>query len=881
MREMLVTAVGADRPLEPLGRTQRLARLYLVLSRTNRAIERAADDEALLGAACQTIIEVGGFLMSWVGLIDRQTRRVVPVACFGHDAGYLDFVQIQIEGVRSEGPTGQAIRQERTIVCDDIASDSRMEPWREQALLRGYRSSVGLPLYKRGVLCGVLTVYADLPGRFDDAEIELLEELARDVSFGLATIEEVQERRRAQQELVESERRFRATVETLLDPFVILSAVRDQAGRIVDFVYEFANEAACIANRTSREDLLGRPLLGLLPAHESSGLIALYAHTVESGEPLILDDLDYVDSWGGERLEKVFEVRASKLGDGLAYTWRDVTERRQAVRRRAEELEQRVRERTSELDIARRRAIELGALSTAMLEIDEPIGVGRRLLESARLAGAVDGIVGLADGNTDDLTVLASFGMDEASVARIAASPALSRTLIREAAQSGVPLVIENVSEFRRRFGQLESVVGERHDRARVAIALRKGDKTFGGLALGFEPRSFGTEDLAFLMSLANSAALALERLGSAQAERDARGMLEAVVAQMPVGVTVVSRDGGILYRNRALDSILRGIDPALTSATRADGSACIPDGIPAARSLATGEVVVAEEMAVVRDDGTSAVISQTSAPIYVATGEVAGAVVVTLDETERRELEQVRDAFLGVLSHELRTPVTTIYGSAKLMVARGERMAPAARQDLAGDIVAEAERLARMVDDLLVLARAERGADMTVRDAALVQHRLRGVSSILAAAWPERSFTCEIPEHVPPVVGDEAYLEHVFLNLLGNAAKYGRHEIVARVRVGPDVVEVSVLDDGPGVEPAEQDRIFELFARAKSTSSLPGAGIGLFAARRLVEAMGGRLTIANRAEGGAEFTATLLQYRDPDEFDLDEPEEAEGPAPE
>ncbi len=796
------------------------------------------------------------------------------------DAGYLDFVQVHTEGARSEGPTGQAIRQERTTVCEDIATDPRMEPWREQALRRGYRSSVGLPIYKHGVLYGVLTVYADSPGRFDEGEIELLEELARDVSFGLTRIKEVQEREQAQAELVESEQRFRATVETLLDPFVILSAVRDQAGRIVDFVYEFANEAACAANRTSSEDLLGHSLLGLLPEHESSGLIALYAHTVETGRPLILDDLDYVDSWGGERLEKVFEVRASKVGDGLAYTWRDVTERRQADRRRAEELDQRVRERTRELDIARRRAIELSELSTAMLEIDNAVDVGRRLLESARLVGAVDGVVGLAGGGSDDLILLAHFGLDEELVARIAASPELPRTLIREAAETGAPLLIDNAAEFRRRYGELASLVGDRRDRTRVAIALRRGEKTFGGLALGFEPRAFGAEDLAFLMSLANSAALALERLGSAQAERDARGMLEAVVAQMPVGVTVVSRDGRILYRNRALDSILRGVDPALTSATLADGSPGIPDCVPAARSLATGEVVVAEETAVVRDDGTKAVISQTSAPIHAANGEVAGAVVVTLDETERRELEQVRDAFLGVLSHELRTPVTTIYGSAKLMVARGERMTPVAMQDLAGDIVAEAERLARMVDDLLVLARAERGADMTVRDAALVQHRLREVASILAAAWPDRRFTCEIPEHVPPVLGDEAYLEHVFLNLLGNAAKYGRHEIVARVRVAPDVVEISVLDDGPGVEPAEQDRIFELFARAKSTSLLPGAGIGLFAARRLVEAMGGRLTVANRREGGAEFTATLQQYRDPDEFDLDEPEEAEVPAP-
>jgi GAF domain-containing protein len=198
----MATDVLDDEPSEHSDRTERLARLYLVLSRTNRAIEHAVDDRALLQAACQTIIEVGGFLMSWVGEVDPSSREVKPVASVGFDDGYLDFVQIRTEGVRSEGPTGQAVRLERTVVCDDIQSDARMVPWRQEALKRGYRSSVGLPLYKSGLLYGVLTVYADWPNRFDAGERELLEELAGNVSFGLTTMEEATERKRAQVALI-------------------------------------------------------------------------------------------------------------------------------------------------------------------------------------------------------------------------------------------------------------------------------------------------------------------------------------------------------------------------------------------------------------------------------------------------------------------------------------------------------------------------------------------------------------------------------------------------------------------------------------------------------------------------------------------------------
>jgi len=105
-----------------------------------------------------------------------------------------------------------------------------------------------------------------------------------------------------------------------------------------------------------------------------------------------------------------------------------------------------------------------------------------------------------------------------------------------------------------------------------------------------------------------------------------------------------------------------------------------------------------------------------------------------------------------------------------------------------------------------------------------------------------------------------------VLRNLLGNAAKYGKSEVTARVVVRADTVTVTVLDDGPGVDPDQQERIFELFARAKATSRLPGAGIGLFVVRRLVEAMGGRVMVANRPEGGAAFTVTLPRYVEPAE---------------
>lgn len=115
-------------------------------------------------------------------------------------------------------------------------------------------------------------------------------------------------------------------IESQLDPWVLLAAVRGPDGSIVDFVYRDANAAACIANRTARDDLIGRTLLDLLPAHQKGGLLAMYAGVVDTGEPLILDDFPFPSPLTDGDL-RYFDNRVVKVGDGISFTWRDTTDR--------------------------------------------------------------------------------------------------------------------------------------------------------------------------------------------------------------------------------------------------------------------------------------------------------------------------------------------------------------------------------------------------------------------------------------------------------------------------------------------------------------------------------------------------------------------------
>ncbi len=140
-----------------------------------------------------------------------------------------------------------------------------------------------------------------------------------------ALAEREQRARSAFERADRAERELRGVVDSLFDPWVQLIAVRDVDGLIVDFVYGDANEAACRANHLSRDELIGRNLLSLLPEHGTSGLLAQYAQVVETGEALALDDEPFTSPFDG--VQRRYDNRAVRVGDGVSFTWRDVTER--------------------------------------------------------------------------------------------------------------------------------------------------------------------------------------------------------------------------------------------------------------------------------------------------------------------------------------------------------------------------------------------------------------------------------------------------------------------------------------------------------------------------------------------------------------------------
>lgn len=231
------------------------------------------------------------------------------------------------------------------------------------------------------------------------------------------------------------------------------------------------------------------------------------------------------------------------------------------------------------------------------------------------------------------------------------------------------------------------------------------------------------------------------------------------------------------------------------------------------------------------------------------------------------RRASELRDAFNSIISHELRTPITAIYGGAKLLARRDRELDEATRQELIDDLEGEADRLYRLVEDLLVLSRSEYGTLERRDDPVAIAHLVRRVTGSEQARWPGARFAFSANTAIT-ARGDETYVEQVLRNLLSNAAKYSRAGTTVEVVVDetPEGARVRVLDSGAGIRTEEVDRLFQLYYRSPETAAKAGgAGIGLFVCRALVEAMGGRIWAAPRPDGGSEFGFILERYAEDD----------------
>jgi len=342
---------------------------------------------------------------------------------------------------------------------------------------------------------------------------------------------------------------------------------------------------------------------------------------------------------------------------------------------------------------------------------------------------------------------------------------------------------------------------------------------------------------------------------------------LDATISAVGDGLIIYGPQGEIVRMNQAARRIL-GVGPewaklppeermGLTDLRTARGEPVSFEQSPHARAL-RGQEVSGYRMNMRRPDGERRELLASAGPIRDGRGRILGAVISFSDITPLVQLQEQRDDILRTVSHDLRNPLAGILGQAQLCERRLAKAGLERERENARTIIATAQRMNAMIQDLVDVARSEAGQLELKRQPVDLAAYTRDLKERLRPSLEVDRIRLQVPEGLPPAWADPDRLERILTNLLSNALKYSTPgtpvELRARERDGE--VLVSVTDHGPGIPPHELARLFQRYARAGAGRE--GVGLGLYIAKQLVDAHGGQIWAESQLGVGSTFSFTL-----------------------
>jgi signal transduction histidine kinase len=789
--------------------------------------------ETLLDEAVQLVARVlDAELVSIAELLPDRSLKLI--AGFGWRPGVVGDTL----GSGTDSMAGYTLSTGGPVIVDDFRTEARFQVV-DSIRHHDARSGMTVRIGAADNPYGTLAVLTTRPNRFSHDDANFILAVANVMAAAI-------ERLRFEVELRASRDQL-ATIVNTIDEGI---TVQSRTGLV------FANdEGARLAGFASAEEMLGR-----------KELIARYDIFDENEAPIDIADLPGRRAMAtGERAEAVLgfrihgndDIRWSLVrGAAVRGPNGDVTHVVNTFRDVTDERFQR---------IAREYMSDAVAVLSSTLDADE---AAQRLasLSVPRLADYVTVSMVQPDGSIN-LSALAHVNPKRIEMIRelVSIRPPTDpdgasgppRVIRENAVESGVvtPEMIDAIPLSDRQRELLRGL----QLRSYVTVPLLGRTRPIGALTLAMAEsgRRLSEREVDLAKELGARAGVALENARLYQTADTRRSELDAVLAALAEAVLVFDGKGGLRLGNQAALATFGGTLPrTLDELWSRVGHDPTKDAQTDTRSPADQGI----ELEVDRL-GRWHELRQYRAALRASDTEIeTPTVIVMRDITEVRAARAARDAFMGVLSHELRTPITTIYGGSELL-ERG--LDEERRSEVIADIRAESERLARLVEDLLVMTRVERGIVEIADEPILLQHLLASVIGSASSRWPGAQITFKAADRLPAVRGDATYIEQVVRNLLTNAVRYGNGlasgiDVIAEDAPPTDVI-VRVRDHGRGFGGEEPDRLFELFYRSSSARSVPGgAGIGLFVCRNLIEKMGGRIWAIDQPEGGAEFGFSL-----------------------
>ncbi len=817
------------------------------LAQANRALRtarqcgqlliHAQDETQLMQQICNLAVAVGGYRVALVGLAEQDAARTVRmVASAGGDAAILEDVQISwADTERGHGPTGTAIREKRTVVVRDIVTYPGFAPWREMAVSQGCFSTIAMPLMVGEDSCiGALTLHAGEVNAFSDEEVDLLKEMASDLSFGLRAL-----RMRAALDANFMElRKLSLVVEQSPNSII----VTDLAARI-----EYVNEAFVRTTGFGRDEVMGQNPRFLKSGKTPDATYEAMWRTLLEGKVWTGELINRTRD-GSEQIEMAIIVPLSQPGGKVSHyvaIKEDITTRRQQedqLRKLALAVEQSPESIFITDTKARIEYVNQAFLVNTGYSREEVLGNNPRMLRSGRTPQAV---------------------YDE-----------MWATLSRGDSWQGE---LYNRRKDGREYVEFAHIAPVRQPDGRIThyVAIK--------------------EDITDKKRLSEEVARHKEHLEELVASRteelhEALQHQHALFEAASVGIALL-RNRVILRCNRALDEML-----GYTSGEQIGNTSRIWYVDEASYQQVGIEVYGRENIAdihtaereLVRKDGKHIWVRMSVRAIDVS-GETKDMVCVIEDITEELAvLAEIRQAraqaeaanrsksdFLANMSHEIRTPLNAITGMAHILRRSGLTVEQLDKLD---KIENAGCHLLRIINDVLDLSKIEAGKFLLEDAPVHVEALLGNVASMLAQKAGDKGLRFNIRTTALPhkLRGDPTRLQQALLNYAVNAIKFTeRGEVTLRVTQDAETDETVTLrfeveDTGIGISPEALPRLFNAFEQAdnSTTRQYGGTGLGLAITKKIAEVMGGTAGASSTEGRGSTFwfTAVLQKTQDTEE---------------
>ena len=804
-------------------RIAHLNRLLKSIRNVNQLIVREKDKKILLQQACEILVEVSGYLFVWIGMIEEGHKKVIPVAQWGFEDGYLEKITVTWDDKKAgRGPTGTVIKTKKPCVFKDILNNPEYAPWKKEAEKRGYRSCIAVPLVHKETIHGVLNVYSENIDYFDEEEVKLLEEVAQDIAFAFSSIEMEEGRKRTEEALRLSEEKYRTILENIDDGYFEV----DIAGN-----YTFFNDSMCNILGYSRDEILGMNNRKYMDKETAKEVYKVFNEVFRTKKTRRSFDWELIRKdkkriYVSTSVTPIFDKEKNVVGfRGIA---RDITEKR-----RSEELIRQSEEKYRNFFETSKDVVYLSSLDERFIDINP---AGEELFGYTR----------------DKLIELNIIELYRDKNER----KAFQNTIMEEGF----------IKDYGITYKKKDTSLIHCLETSTVRTDIDGNITGYQGIIRDITEKKKAEEAL----------------LASEEKYRD---FVENAIDM--IFTIAIDIDGNFLEVNKALlketgynaDEV---IGKSFSSFLYSEDESV---AFEAQKEVQRGEAHQFE-MRAKKKDGNIGWYSLTMRPIFNSEGSVITAQGIARNITDRKKMEEqlIQSEKLsslgGVLSgvaHELNNPLTAIIGNAQLLV---QREIPTVIKDKLDTIQRESIRCTKIVGGLLDFAREHKPERrmISVNDVIMESYKLREYELRV----DDVDIKLDLSEDIPKTYADPYQLQQVFTNLINNAhdallEKSGGILNIRSYRRDKKIL-IEFEDSGPGIPKKYIRKIFDPFFTTKEVGK--GTGLGLSVAYGIINEHDGRIDIESKTDRGTKFTVEFPIVKgvvERKEIEIERPKRPEG----